>query len=138
MADKQSGRAPAQFSRDFARKLNGVIGEAEKPPTGRDLARALSRNDGYVSERRNGKRSWSVDDVDVIAEALGLDGLDLMLTVLGRMDPPADGRVIPFPIPSDPSPSVPDEVTDEELIGLPSVAEPPRHDVEGDEDPEDP
>lgn len=41
-------------------------------------------------------------------------------------------------VPSDPSPTVPDEVTDEELIGLPSVAEPDRDDVEGEEDPEDP
>jgi transcriptional regulator with XRE-family HTH domain len=33
---------------------------------------------------------------------------------------------------------VPDMITDEDLIGQPSVAEPKRNDVEGDEDPLDP
>lgn len=134
MTEKKSGRAPAAFSREFARKLNGVIGEAEHPPTGRELARALSRNDGYVSERKNGKRSWSVDDVDVIAGELGVHGLDLMLTVLGRMEPPAAGVVLPFPgVPSDPMPTM------EELEAAPSAAHPnPKNDVEGDEEPEGP
>ena len=134
MTEKKSGRTPAAFSREFARKLNGVVSEHEQPPTGRDLARALSRNDGYVSERKNGKRSWSVDDIDVIADQLGVDGLDLMLTVLGRMQPPSAGRVIPFPVPSGPPPTV----SDEDLIGQPSVAMPdPKEDVEGDRDPEE-
>lgn len=98
MTEKQSGRAPGAFSREFARKLNGVIGESEQPPTGRELARALSRNDGYVSERKNGKRAWSVDDVDVIAGKLGVTGLDLMLTVLGRMQPaPAESASTSLP-----------------------------------------
>jgi hypothetical protein len=134
MTEKKSGRPPAAFSREFARKLNGVISEHEAPPTGRDLARALYRNDGYVSERKNGKRAWSIDDLDVIAGELKTTGLDLMLTVLGRMDPPESGKVLQFPVPSGPPPTV----TDEELIGQPSVATPePRNDVEGTEDPEE-
>jgi hypothetical protein len=134
MTEKKSGRQPAAFSREFARKLNGVLGEHENPPTGRDLARALSRNDGYVSERKNGKRAWSVDDIDVIADELGTDGLSLLHTVLSRMQPPATGRVLQFPVPSGPPPTV----SDADLIGQPSVAMPePRNDVEGPEDPED-
>lgn len=59
--------------------------------TGQRLAELLGRSAGYVSERRTGKAAWTLDDVDVIAEQLGIDGLALLRDVAERLERPSAG-----------------------------------------------
>lgn len=104
MTDRKSGRQPGDFSRSFARKLNGIVSESEAAPTGQQLAKALNRRDAYVSERKNGKRAWTIDDIDVIADEIGTDGLSLMVTVVDRMRGQGGGASVhSLPVPSDPA-----------------------------------
>lgn len=49
------------------------------------LAEILGRNDGYVSERANGKRPLDTDDVDALARTVpGWTGKSLMIELAQR------------------------------------------------------
>lgn len=88
MSEKKSGRLPQRFAVDFADVLDQILNSRPRGsrPTGQQIANALRRSDTYVSDRRNGKASWTVDDIDVIAELLEVDGLTLMSNILERME----------------------------------------------------
>jgi transcriptional regulator with XRE-family HTH domain len=94
MNESVSGRTPSEFSREFARRLNGLIGESSKKVTGQQIAKALNRNDGYVSERKNGKRSWTIDDIDGIAELLDLTGIDALAIIVERIEDQREGALV--------------------------------------------
>lgn len=51
-----------------------------------DIANKLGRSaQSYVSDRINGKKSWLIGDLDIIAPMLGLpDALSLVASALGR------------------------------------------------------
>ncbi|WP_460850747.1 hypothetical protein [Nocardioides montaniterrae] len=105
------------------------------------LSKALGHGEArqYVAGRfapqgKDGKvRDLTVPDLIEFARALGLDGAGLLLRAQQVVESEEGARVIAFPVLS----GTPPIVTDEELIGQPSVAEPPRVNVEGNEDPGD-
>lgn len=94
MNETPKGRTPGEFSREFARRLNGLIGESSPKVTGQQIARALNRNDGYVSERKNGKRSWTIDDIDGIAALLDLEGIDALGMIVERIEGEREGALV--------------------------------------------
>lgn len=59
-------------------KANGI--------TNLQLAERLGRNDGYISERANGKRPLDADDIDALASLVdGWTGRDLMIELSRRI-----------------------------------------------------
>lgn len=71
------------FSVAFAAEYKGFMKSAGI--TGAQIAEQLGRNEGYVSERVNGKRPLDTDDVDVLAALEGtISGRDLMLELARR------------------------------------------------------
>lgn len=142
--------SPGYIDRFRAALISEIKAEmGRRDMTNSSLAKLIGESKQYVGSRlgagnpHTGKRvEINVADLFAIAGAMDLDATDL----LGRAKAAAEEgdelaikraeRAKDFG--SDPSPTVPDEVTDEELRGLPSVAEPVRNDVEGDEEPLDP
>ena len=82
MTERNSGRTPALFSREFSVALWARVEKVTPKITGQRIAGALNRRDAYVSERKHGNSSWTVDDVDVIAELMGTTGIELIADVL--------------------------------------------------------
>ena len=55
--------------------------------TNLQIAAILDRNDGYVSERVNGKRALDTDDVDALAQLVpGWDGMSLLVELSRRAE----------------------------------------------------
>lgn len=71
------------FARAFAAEYKGFMRAAGV--TGAQLAAALGRNAGYVSERANGKRALDTNDVDALASLVaGWTGRTLMRELARR------------------------------------------------------
>lgn len=57
---------------------------AQRGITQSDLQKVLGRSQGYVSERRSCKRSWTMRELDEIAPLVGLaDSLALVTVIMG-------------------------------------------------------
>lgn len=82
MTERRTGRLPQTFARRAAAEINTLI---DGRVTGQRLAEILDRGVGYVSERRTGKASWTLDDIDVIAGELGIDAMGLLMRVGSEM-----------------------------------------------------
>lgn len=90
MTERRTGRLPQAFAKAVAAELNKLMDDAGL--TGQRLAELLGRSVGYVSERRNGKAAWTLDDLDVIAVELGTDGLSLLARLANPIDELAGRR----------------------------------------------
>lgn len=64
----------------FASLFARVIKEATEDAglSGSEVARRLGRAQSYVSVRLNGRKSWTLDELDDIAEMLGIAPGDLI------------------------------------------------------------
>lgn len=84
MVKNEDMREQGTFSRNVSRYVAGMLGEKDVKQTA--LAKKLSRSQSYVSVRWNGRESWSLDELDVIARTLGFrDGIDLISEVGERV-----------------------------------------------------
>ncbi|MFT4156527.1 MAG: hypothetical protein QM630_01140 [Microbacterium sp.] len=66
-------------------KANGI--------TNLQIAEHLGRNDGYVSERANGKRPLDTDDVDALAQLAGWSPRELIIELARRARIQAESNV---------------------------------------------
>lgn len=72
------------FAQSFAAEFKGFM--KANSVTNLQLAERLGRNDGYISERANGKRPIDADDVDALASLVsGWTGRDLMIELSRRV-----------------------------------------------------
>lgn len=77
-------REISDFARGFAAEFKGFM--KTHKVTNIELADRLGRNDGYISERANGKRPLDADDVDALASLVpGWTGRDLMIELSRRV-----------------------------------------------------
>ena len=65
-----------RFARAYARAVKAAVDDAGI--SGSELARRLDRAQSYVSVRLNGRRAWTLDELDQIAAVLGVTAEDLM------------------------------------------------------------
>ena len=70
------------FAGLFARVIKEATEEAGL--SGSEVARRLGRAQSYASLRLNGRKSWTLDELDAIAEMLGVTPGDLMDRARGR------------------------------------------------------
>ena len=98
------------------------------------LAEAADIPYGTLRRYLAAERYIDVAVLEQLATALGTTAADLVREAQLRT---AGATIHPFPSPAASPSDLPPTVTDEDLIGLPSVAEPEREDVEGEADPED-
>lgn len=74
----------SEFAQAFASEFKGFM--KANSITNLQLAARLGRNDGYISERANGKRPLDADDVDALASLVqGWTGRDLMIELSRRV-----------------------------------------------------
>lgn len=72
-----------EATRQIARAIKGLM--AEKGVTQLQIAAAIDRTQGYVSERANGLDAWDTAELELIARRLGFgDAFDLMAEVARR------------------------------------------------------
>lgn len=77
-------REVSDFAKHFAAEFKGFM--KANSITNLQLADRLGRNDGYISERANGKRPLDADDVDALASLVeGWTGRDLMIELARRV-----------------------------------------------------
>lgn len=82
-------RPISPFAKAFAAEYKGFM--RANGVTNLQIAQVLGRNDGYVSERANGKRPLDMDDIDVLAGLVsGWDGQQLMLELARRAQASTD------------------------------------------------
>lgn len=77
--------------------------------TQKAVAEVIERDQSYVSERVSGKRPFTVDDIDAIANMIGVDGRTLLLKIAKLL-------------PSDRS-TMADRASTDELSEVPSISE---------------
>ena len=83
MVKNEQMRAQGQFSRQISRFIAGMLRERDVKQ--REVAERLERTQAYVSERVNGKRSWTLDELDSISSLLGFtSGLSMLEEVAER------------------------------------------------------
>ena len=80
MTDRYRPTSP--FARAFAAEYKGYM--RSNGVTNLQIAEALGRNDGYVSERANGRRPLDTDDVDALASLTATTGRELMILLATR------------------------------------------------------
>lgn len=142
----------------LARKTRGMTQEALATAAGisRPTLRTFERGDTAPQTEKLVSMLQALDLIDDLSDPDVTEFLARMRPLLQRLDPDTRARLMPAlvqmvaralevdELASDElaqrrarrvQSEVPDTVTDEELIGLPSVAEPERDDVEGPEDP---
>ncbi len=78
------------FTIEVASVIRGLL--AENNISGARLAQALDRAPSYVSERQTGHRSWTMTDLDVIAELLNVEPMTLLAEVSRRARLAKDAR----------------------------------------------
>lgn len=78
------------FTEEVASVIRGLL--AENNISGARLAEALDRAPSYVSERQTGHRSWTMSDLDVIAEMLNVEPMTLLAEVSRRSRLARDAR----------------------------------------------
>jgi hypothetical protein len=78
------------FPSEVASVIRGLL--AERNVSGARLAEALHRAPSYVSERQTGQRSWTMADLEVIAELLDLEPTVLLAEVSRRARLAKDAR----------------------------------------------
>ena len=72
-----------RFSRQVSRYVAGMLREREVKQ--RVIAGRLGRTQAYVSERVNGHRSWTLDELDVISSLLDFtSGLSMLEEIAAR------------------------------------------------------
>lgn len=77
-------REISEFAQSFAAEYKGFM--KANSITNLQLSARLGRNDGYISERANGKRPLDADDVDALASLVpGWSGRDLMIELARRV-----------------------------------------------------
>ena len=62
--------APAEFARLVSGAIDRELGAQRW--SGRRFADILGKSEGYVRERRTGKYEWSLNDVEALCEAIGM------------------------------------------------------------------
>ncbi|WP_074040723.1 helix-turn-helix domain-containing protein [Dermacoccus nishinomiyaensis] len=83
MVKNEQMREQGQFSRQISRFIAGMLRERDVKQ--REVAERLERTQAYVSERVNGKRSWTLDELDSISSLLGFtSGLSMLEEVAER------------------------------------------------------
>ena len=76
-------REISDFAKAFAAEYAGFM--KANGVTNLQIAEVLGRNDGYVSERKSGKRPLDLDDVDALASLVtGWTGRTLMIELARR------------------------------------------------------
>jgi hypothetical protein len=78
------------FPAEVAGVIRGML--AENNISGAQLAAALGRAPSYVSERQTGHRAWTMTDLDVIADLLGVEPMSLLAEVSRRARLAKDAR----------------------------------------------
>jgi len=83
MVKNEEMREQSKFSRQISRFVAGMLRERDVKQ--RQVAARLDRTQAYVSERVNGKRSWTLDELDSISGLLGFaSGLSMLEEIAER------------------------------------------------------
>lgn len=82
MVKKEELREMSAFSRAVSAEIKGLL--ATHGVTQAQFAKALDRNQGYVSERVNGLKAFDINEIDALAKLIGITGQDLLMRVSGR------------------------------------------------------
>lgn len=83
MVKKEEKRAMPESAQQIARAIKGLM--AERRVTQQQIADAIGRTQGYVSERANGLDAWNTLELEVIARRLGFaDAFALLAEVAKR------------------------------------------------------
>lgn len=72
------------FSRAISAEVKGLM--ASKRITQRQFADAIGRNQGYISERVNGLKAFSIDELDIFANLANLDSSALLILLARRAE----------------------------------------------------
>lgn len=83
MVKKENQRPLGEFSKAVSAEIKGLM--ATHGVTQSVFAKALGRNQGYVSERVNGLKAFDTDEIDTLAGLIGSTGQDLITTVSRRI-----------------------------------------------------
>lgn len=71
MATEENSPQLGPFATAIAAAVRSVV--AGKGMSGSELAKHLNRAQSYASYRLNGKKSWTLEEVDQIAEVLSIE-----------------------------------------------------------------
>lgn len=83
MVKRDEKRPMPEATRQIARAIKGLM--AERGVTQQQIANAIDRTQGYVSERANGLDAWNTAELELIAKRLGFaDAFDLLAEVTRR------------------------------------------------------
>lgn len=84
MVKKVDKREVPEFTRLVARTIKGMM--AERGVTQSQVAEAIGRTQGYVSERVNGLDSWNTAEIEALAHIFGISGgMELMMEIGRRL-----------------------------------------------------
>lgn len=83
MGTPKEGNEARPFSIAFSAVLKGIMSENGISQVA--VADALSRNQSYVSERVSGKRAFTTDEVDAVAQLMNTTGRALLLLAAQRL-----------------------------------------------------
>ena len=84
MVKKEDTRPVGAFSRAVSAEVKGLM--ASKGITQRQFADAIGRNQGYISERVNGLKAFSIDELDIFADLINVDSGALLTLVARRVE----------------------------------------------------
>ena len=118
-------RLSTQFTREVAAEVRGLMAARKISQT--VLAERLDRSQAYVSERASGKKAFDTDDIDGIADLLGITGVTLLTPIARRLS--EQGKYPPLSVVSD----TPEQTT---TRGLGRVADVRKQEPDGDTTPE--
>ncbi len=65
-----------EFARAYARAVRAAVDD--NGMSGSELARRLGRAQSYISLRLQGRKAWTLDELDAIASIIGMNPQDLM------------------------------------------------------------
>lgn len=84
MVKKEDSRPVGAFSRAISAEVKGLM--ASKGITQKQFADAIGRNQGYISERVNGIKAFSIDELDIFADLINVDSATLLTLVARRVE----------------------------------------------------
>ena len=72
-----------EFSRAASAEIKGIMAAHGINQT--RFAKAIERNQGYISERVNGIKAFNLDEIDALASLIGTTGQDILMRISRRV-----------------------------------------------------